>query len=329
MTVIPGRGQRPTAQRTGDLTLDNIQRDTRDLSDQLEDFRRGLVVGSVQAAVGNLEIGEKLIVNYNGPGGHTYYLPKAALRGNGRGMWMEILHSGQGLLTISGSRGETVNGFPSFKLPAGQMALLVSDGATAWRASSNGDASDFNSFVHPSSGGAGGTVYIAGMVNTTALAAMAIVANVLYVCPFIAPRKGGSIDQLSWRVTTGGAGLARIGLWENTSEANLYPSARLADSGDISVAAAATKTFTPAARIPLRPGDPYYLSYISNVAHNVQAMQAGGLAAFWGLDAALGNFPRSAINIGVAYGALPATFPAGATYLVPPPIPAMAFRMPV
>lgn len=325
-TPRAGQGQRPTDQRTGDFTLDTIQRGTRDLSDQLEDLRRGLLVGDVSTSSVDKEIGEEMVVAYSGNGGGKFYLPSAQLRGLGRGMLLVILHRGQGYLTVLISGTDTVNGAASFQLAARQMVLLVSDGGTAWTATVSGDAADFNSFRH-SSGGGGAALNIAGLANGTLLIASAMVANVMLAMPFIAPRRGGRIDQLACNVTVAVAGNLRLGLWDNVSESVLYPNRLLADSGSISHAAPGVKTFS--VNINLVPGQVYYLSLVTSGAPTVRGLAVGGCAPFWGLDTAMGTAPQVGLQVAFAFGALPNVYPAGSTYLTTPPLPALAYRMPV
>jgi hypothetical protein len=125
----PGRSFSVTP--SGDRTLDRIQQDLKGTLDQLEEARRGLLVGPAISAAGDLDMGEQLVARYVGPGGHTFRLPLVAGRGQARAQVLVVIHAGQGALTVMASGKDTLRG-GTLALTVGQMAVLVSDGLDAW-----------------------------------------------------------------------------------------------------------------------------------------------------------------------------------------------------
>jgi hypothetical protein len=119
---------------TGNATLDGIQQAIADTFAQLEDLRRGMLVGSVVSEPGPLQLGEHLIAIYTGPGAQTWMLPLADLRGAGRGQVLAISNAGGGNLSVTASGTNLVNGAAALVLAAGASAMLFSDGGSRWRA---------------------------------------------------------------------------------------------------------------------------------------------------------------------------------------------------
>lgn len=166
--------------------------------------------------------------------------------------------------------------------------------------------------------------YIANCVNALALTTGAATANVLRALPFVAPARGGTLDRLAFNVTTLLAGNARIGLYKNVSESNLYPQTLLFDSGDISTATAGVKTASLAQ--DLEPGALYWVAIVGSAAATMRALAVGGCSHILGTTNALGTAPTVGISVAHAYGALPATFTGGGAAITAVPIPALAYR---
>lgn len=177
----------------------------------------------------------------------------------------------------------------------------------------------------PVVGGGGLTRWFeAGRVNATAGSTASFSNNLLRAIPFRAPSRGGTIDQLAFNVTTLIAGNARIGAYRSTSKSNLYPSTRIADSGDISTGAAGVKTY--ATSITLEPGELIWIVLVNSAATSMRSVPVGGLEAVYGVDATMPTTPGVGVSVAHAYAALPATFTAGGAALVVA-VPALAVRM--
>ncbi len=137
--------------------------------------------------------------------------------------------------------------------------------------------------------------------------ASAYSADILYAGHFYSGR-GGLIDRIGLKVTVAGAGgkKARVGIYNITSESNLYPNALLLDSGELAVDAVAVVEAVVSFVIP---ADQFlWVAYLTNGTPTVQ----GGACRpvmFW--DSNYTEVLR--LQVSQAYGALPATFPAAAT----------------
>lgn len=114
-------------------------------------------------------------------------------------------------------------------------------------------------------GGLTGVVPANWNVATT-MSTGTVVANRLYMMPIVPSVRGPTIDQLLFRITTGVAGNARIGLYESASESDITPSgAPLEDSGSISVTSTGVKTYTLSSARRLRSDRVYWLAFGSDV----------------------------------------------------------------
>jgi hypothetical protein len=204
----------------------------------------------------------------------------------------------------------------SLTLKAGQSLLLASDGASMWSlvapdslvwpaSMTDADYQRSQAAAHGSE-----TWYIANCGGQSALGTLALVANDLWAVPFRAPRRrGSSIDTIAFRVTTlVAASNARIGLYANAGATDdPYPSALIADSGNISTATTGDKTFSTTQT--LQPGALYWLVLHPSGAISVDSLAVAGVSALLGFNQA-GVALITAIKNSQAFGALPATFPA-------------------
>lgn len=125
-----GRGSAFRETQTPDLTLRAVQRDLKDTLDQFEDHRRGMLVSSVLAATRAQDLSEQLVVVYTGPGANVLRLPRASLRGQGRGQVLLVANAGGAAITLAPSGRDTLNG--SGALAKNGVVTLFSDGGTAW-----------------------------------------------------------------------------------------------------------------------------------------------------------------------------------------------------
>ncbi len=152
------------------------------------------------------------------------------------------------------------------------------------------------------------------------------VVNTLYAFPFTSGR-GGTLDRIQFNVTTGGAAgsVARVGIYTSTSDTNLYPNALVVDGGQFDTTSTGVKTATISAA--LTENKLYWLVFLSGTAApTVRAGQPSSMPNVLGIDSAMGTGSGIGLNVARAYGALPGTFPAGATVQTSSPIPIITVR---
>lgn len=137
-------------------------------------------------------------------------------------------------------------------------------------------------------------------------------AGTLIAMPFCAPR-GGTLDRIGMRFGAGAVGaLVRLGIYNVTSDTNLYPGTLLVDAGEVDVSSNGTKTLT--INQTLVAGQLYWL---------VMNMNNGGLSPYtiamdfcWpimGSDASFIACDGLGFYLVTAYAALANPFPAGAS----------------
>lgn len=166
-------------------------------------------------------------------------------------------------------------------------------------------------FAHVSGGSGLAANYVAGLTNGTALGTLAMGANVLYAAPFVAPPRAALLDRVGVYVTTGVAATSvRLGIYDATSETNLYPSALLWDSGVLStVTTNAIASGNPS--LALVPGRLYWAVLNSSGAPTLRSVAVGGAAPIFGFpDAISGTAAQICLSGSRAYAALPSTFTA-------------------
>ena len=132
-------------------------------------------------------------------------------------------------------------------------------------------------------------------------AGLSVAANVLMAAPFIVARPM-TIDRLAVGVTTGGAGLARLGIYNNGT--NLYPGTLLLDAGTVDISAVATVAVT--INQALGRGI-YWLALVANIVASYQ-MWYPALALF-GMGASLNDI-QGRWKPAFTYAALPDPFTA-------------------
>jgi hypothetical protein len=165
--------------------------------------------------------------------------------------------------------------------------------------------------------------YPAGGIDATAITTGASVSNVLRVLPFIPP-EDMTADKISCYVSTLQVGKIRLGAWANGT--NLYPGARLADSGELDTGSAGIKDATIS--VVMIKGILYWIGYCSNAATppTFRALAVGSLIPILGL---LNNAtPTWGVGWTVAftYAALPDPYPVSATILAGGTMPIVAVR---
>jgi hypothetical protein len=207
---------------------------------------------------------------------------------------------------------------------------LWSDGVSAW--AGRLPIPDIGSAIHDycrgqtASSGAE-TWYYANCANCTALAGAALTANRMYAMPFIAPKRGATIDRIAIRVTTAvGGSNCRLGLYANTAASNdPYPGALIRDSGNVGTAGTGVVADTVISQA-LTPGALYWVVAHVSAAISIACMAVAGAGTFFGTDNTLSLTPTAGIFNSQAFGALPSTFPVGSTLITAAPIPGIAVR---
>ncbi len=166
--------------------------------------------------------------------------------------------------------------------------------------------------------------YYANVECAAALTTGAPSANVLRAIPFIAPSRGGVLDRIAIAVTTLLAGNARIGIYRNTSESNLYPSDLLVDSGDLSTATTGVKAAT--INVSLVPGELYWFAHVGSVAATLRCLTVANASNLLGITSGLGTAQSVGVSRAFTFAALPSPFGAGGAEISAVPIPAIACR---
>jgi hypothetical protein len=150
----------------------------------------------------------------------------------------------------------------------------------------------------------------------TAFTTVTISANTLYASPFFVPEEL-RFDQIAINVTTAGAGgtVARVGIYKDGSTpstqgypANLIPGT---DVGELAVDTTGVKA--NAIDVTLPPGL-YWLALVSSGAPALRGVGVASLdSEILGLGDDLGTAPGVGYSVSYTYGALPSTFPSGAS----------------
>lgn len=176
-----------------------------------------------------------------------------------------------------------------------------------------GSTKDWHYWRNVGTGGGAGTCwYAVSSMNNSDATSQTFTGATMYAAPFLTP-KAVTVDRIAIRVLTANAGSnARLGIYSAASETNLYPSARVIDAGEIDAGATGWKELTISQA--LAAGTLYFLAVlIEDSSAAYMAMRTNDIVPVFGYP----NQPntadpkRAAVSVGQAYGALPATFPAG------------------
>lgn len=174
--------------------------------------------------------------------------------------------------------------------------------------------------------------YVANQIGISAPAASASFSTGnLYAIPFISGR-GGTIDRVSVNVTTAGqttqTGEIRLGIYEATSDTNLYPAALIADFGTVNGLTIAIKTLTVSQA--LNPNRLYWLALTEDCDLLAPTYRGTAIAAQYNLLGIAPTMPStspgSVLSAPFTYAALPNPFPAGASVLTGATVPQIAMR---
>lgn len=147
--------------------------------------------------------------------------------------------------------------------------------------------------------------------------------NVLRAIPFVVP-KTITLDRIAISVTNNKAGNARLGIYED--DGNVYPGALILDAGVINTGGAnGIKTLT--IDQTLTGNKLYWLVIVGSNNPTIRCFTMANMMVIQGFTSDLNAAPGVGYSVAYVYGALPATFPASATYITASPIPAIFVRL--
>lgn len=155
-----------------------------------------------------------------------------------------------------------------------------------------------------------GSFFTGGAQTTQAIATV----NSLRAFPFFIPRTA-KFDRISIRVTTAATGptpRARLGVYEDSG--SVYPGKLVLDAGEVNVSATGIKELV--IDLTLKSGKLYWLVLLGQDTASLAVgaiPTTDALATFLGWDSTLSGTPPLGYSVTQTYGALPATYPAGAT----------------
>lgn len=172
-----------------------------------------------------------------------------------------------------------------------------------------------------------------GVPDGATLAAFLTVTGTQYAYPVYIPN-AVTVASLNLSVTTGQTGGAgHIGIYADNGAG--YPGALVVDSGALAATSTAVSTYTPAAGSLVLPAGLYWFSSIFTASGTFPSVIAGTAIYGQGLNSSLGSDTAAhalatsgqavtGISVAATYGALAATFPAGATLALNASTPAFA-----
>jgi hypothetical protein len=168
--------------------------------------------------------------------------------------------------------------------------------------------------------------YLGGVINNNILTTGLPTGDTLMALPFVCSRTS-TLDRIAINVTVlGVASAARIGIYQATSETNLYPNARIVDSGELDTSSAGIKSATISTT--LQGGTLYWLVFVANNSlATISCLALANLYPIFGLDNAFSTTLGVGLSVSYTFAALPSTFPGSATVITAVPIPAIAVRL--
>ena len=151
------------------------------------------------------------------------------------------------------------------------------------------------------------------ITNAVPTGAYTVAANYIYAYPFKNGRAGATLDRIAIGLITGDAGkYIRLGIYQSTSATNLYPGSLIVGSAALDVSVSFTAVFDTISAV--LPAGILWASWISDGAPRIRSGVYATQERIFGSTSTLSaNFYNRAYK-SLAYGALPATFPTGATF---------------
>lgn len=133
--------------------------------------------------------------------------------------------------------------------------------------------------------------------------------------PFYSGSVALPLDVIRFDITSLAAagGVARIGIYSSVGELDIYPDALVVDSGEIETDAIGGVRDT-SIDVTLAKDQLYWFVYLAGTAAaTIRMINPDASVMILGYDNDGGSQGHHAIEVAQTYGALPATFPAGAT----------------
>lgn len=173
------------------------------------------------------------------------------------------------------------------------------------------DAEDKPIFYHRQIGTSPELWYPASMITAGSITGATSLFTTFRAFPFLSHR-GGTLDRIGCRVTTAATGgRARLGIYKNTSDTNLYPGALLIDAGEITTDTTGAKTL--AISQALDANTLYWLA-IQPTAGTFRSIPVAYCFPILGVSSGLGDVnPYVHWQVSRTYGPLPDPFTSGAT----------------
>lgn len=167
---------------------------------------------------------------------------------------------------------------------------------------------------------------VAAALSATALTTSAPAANTMRALPFVAPRGARLLTDLAIEVTTLQAGNARLGVYENKADNDIYPGTLLLDAGTVSVGTTGLKQIGSLI-LPVTPGRLYWIAYVSDVAPTLRALSASQVFPILGWVSTIGAVAGvPGYTVAFTYGTLPTPFTGGGAAMTSV-YPALAYRL--
>lgn len=152
-------------------------------------------------------------------------------------------------------------------------------------------------------------VAYAGAVNQTAHGTLSSTVDVLRAYPVVVP--GGVVDTLYMEATAVIANaVGRCGIYRNQDDHTLYPTSLYGESGEFALATAVVRSASVTLTIP--PGLCWFVTLTGVAAPTLRAIAVGGMSHILGMSSAFAR--QFYYEVAYAYAALPASFPASATF---------------
>ncbi len=150
------------------------------------------------------------------------------------------------------------------------------------------------------------------MISTSTLA---VSANTLYAIPFICGTEDRIADRIAMNATTGSAGNARLGIYDDTG--NLYPNNLILDAGTVDTTSAGVKTITISQT--LYADKLYWLAIVLNATPILRALGNTSIFHPLGITSTLGVM-NTQWSVAFTYAALPNPFTSEGSILTSAPV---------
>lgn len=168
--------------------------------------------------------------------------------------------------------------------------------------------------------------YLAGHNGSGGLSTMTLAADTIIALPRVAG-KGGRLASVAFRQTGGAAAgrKARMAVFANTSDSELYPRELVVDFGEQDCSATGVKSVL--SNLVLKEDTLYWWAIVGNNANIViRSMVRDDVLAIYGLDSGFGTDPGWGLNVSFTYAAFPQNFPGGASISTAADVPALGYR---